>query len=191
MYGTIQFKIYEINPLNERTYYNINPDGSNVITVYNKDKSAGAVESALFNINDFYVADRDYINGVVSDPRRYKPYITRSGTLFPKNNFKISESAFTNKKVFIEVITKIGSYHKSCDLCSDFTKDSEMSTVDTKLYNLNKTAWDAVRFSAPILQIGPYRKAPSGGVEFTGGGGVHASNGIKYHNTYLQFTLKE
>ncbi len=136
-YGNIKYKIFELNERNERIYYNIGTAGSVEVVAYNKPKTNAAEERALFNINDYYVADRDYINGVVFDPSRYKPYITRSGTLFPKKNFKISEAAFRNKKVFIEIVSKIGSYHKGCDLCTDFTKDAEMALADTKVFNTN------------------------------------------------------
>ncbi len=192
-YGTIKYKIFELNDRNERVYYNLSLAGSGYENVvWAASKNSGRVMPLLYNINDFYVADRDYIDGIVWDPARYKPYIaTSGGSGHARTNFKINETAYRNKKVFIEFFTKIGSYHKGCDLCTDFTRDAEMDREEVKVYNLNATAWESIRFNEKMIQVGPFRAPASGPVTFTGGGGIQSGNGIASHTTYLNFTLMD
>jgi hypothetical protein len=190
-YGTIKYKIFELNERNERVYYNIGDGGGVEKTAYNKPKTTDAVEANLYNIDEYYIADRDYIDGVITDPRRYKPNVNTKGSAASKHNFKINEVAYRNNKIFIECTTKIGSYHKGCDLCTDFTKDAEMPAGITNVYNVKMSTRGTVKFASNILQVGPFRAAPAGNTKFTGGGGFNDASGPAYHTTYVQFSLKD
>jgi len=196
MYGTITYSLYELNAANVKINVRTNIAASPWnVSVFQKRKAVDEVAGAVFNIADYYVADRDYITGVLSDPRRYKPLLGGAGSI-QNNFFNVDDEAFQNKKVFMEVKVKIGSAHKSCDLCSGFTWDAEMIREETKIYNI--VDFGLARFPNKTIQVGPFRHvANSGAVTFGGGGGFHENNtpggGVNFtgpaHSTYIQFSV--
>jgi hypothetical protein len=197
MYGNIQYNVFEVNARGEW----IRCPSGNVsmpytVTVFQNEKGNNVIKRYVYNINEFYVADRDYVASRLSG---YKPSIS-SMIAAASQNFIVDDTALNNNRVKIEVKIKLGSAHKGCDACTDHTWDAAMTTTQTFLIDVKRPD-ERNRFASfETVQAGPYRKDTSTGrVRFEGGGGfsdgpVSASGGPGFtgreHATYVQFSIR-
>ena len=200
VYGKVAYTVYEINEQGERINCKAGTTFSSPFTniVFEQIKGKKSFPPAIFNSSDFYVADRDYVNGMNWDDRRIKPSITtRPESVNRPLEFWVDEAAYARNKVFLEVKIKLGSAHKSGDLSTDFTWDAEMTTEEIRTIELNRLPGAARFRDLSTLQIGAFRQVATGPVTFTGGGGVFdgptQNGGVGFtgppHNTYVQFSI--
>lgn len=90
-------------------------------------------------------------------------------------NFKIGASALTQGRVWVMVTSTIGSAHKTCDLCDDFSSNVKMEAPITESFPLNKLYGGSKIVDAGHNKIvlGPYRaKGNRDGWAATASGGI-------------------
>jgi hypothetical protein len=87
-------------------------------------------------------------------------------------NFKVGRNALRDGRVKIVVISNLGSAHKTCDLCDDFSSNVRMAAAVTEVLPINHAGGRVIDASHNRLILGPYEA--SGLAEH----GVAASNGI-------------
>jgi hypothetical protein len=88
--------------------------------------------------------------------------------------FKAGRNALRDGRVRIVVISNLGSAHKTCDLCDDFSSNVRMTAAVRNVFPINRTYADKRIIDATHnrLVLGPYEA--SGLAEH----GIAASNGI-------------
>ncbi len=121
---------------------------------------------------------------------------TAANTVGAKQYFYIDSGAlFTPKGISslsMEVSTTLGSAHKSCDLCNDFTWDAKMNEAVTE----SKSTHEYIVLgnkAVALFQFGPYRKHPQGYQRLRPNDiyklAVNNFSGPE-HETYIQFSIK-
>ena len=83
-----------------------------------------------------------------------------------KTEFIVGATALAEGRVVMEVKTRIGSAHKTCDLCDDFSSNVVMKTAITETIPLNRT-------SQSNIVLGPYKaEGKRDGNSLTASGGI-------------------
>jgi hypothetical protein len=86
--------------------------------------------------------------------------------------FKVGRNALRDGRLKIVVISKLGSAHKTCDLCDDFSSNVTMAAAVTEVLPINHADGRVIDATHNRLILGPYEA--SGLAEH----GIAASNGI-------------
>lgn len=110
------------------------------------------------------------------------------------NSYPFNRATVINKKYSFTTYVKIGSAHKQCNICTDFTWDVEMKTRDEIKVDLSYDVQHGYKDSArqtpyllDFIQIGPFRSNE----QYTGGLRTKRDNHTgPQHATYIQFTTK-
>lgn len=88
--------------------------------------------------------------------------------------FSVGATALREGKVSLNVTTKIGSAHKSCDLCDDFSSNVTMAAPISETININKPGTRMVDAAHPKVIMGPYAAHGSrDGSAITASGGTN------------------
>lgn len=99
----------------------------------------------------------------------------RGGVGEALGTFQVGASALREGRVSVMVISNIGSAHKTCDLCDDYTSNVHMSAPATESFPLNKSyvGGKIVDGSHPKVVLGPYHAHGSrDGFAITASGGT-------------------
>jgi hypothetical protein len=154
---------------------------ANLQTAFDQ-RSGNFVPENLFNINNYWLLQRDGTRETLNSSRRYP-----SGKYSIQSNsnvqgaaggveFIVDEGALYNNRIFLTVYSKLNSAHKGCDLCSDYTDYTGMQQETETSYLLDPLAgvtrnMETGGSGSYLIQAGPYRVAGVG----------------PDHLTYLQF----
>jgi hypothetical protein len=196
MYGKIEYNVFELNSFNERVYCNKSgPGNTNNKTLYYKEKSSANTYPFIYNINDFYLADRDF--SIRNENQgKVKPNITTIAPGILAEDVFVDDTALNNGRVKLEVKVKLGFAHKGCDLCSDYTLDAAMNNTATFIVDI-KQPEAAYRIpNLESIQLGPLRKnnltTTSSPATYNGcmANGIEGFSGPA-HATYLQFSIRK
>jgi hypothetical protein len=100
-------------------------------------------------------------------------------------NFVVGASGLRDGRVGIIITTSLGSAHKTCDLCDDFSSNVRMTAPVTKTYPINRAGSDGRILNAANnrIQSGPLRAQGS-----RDGFAITASGGI-FLDFHTQFTV--
>lgn len=172
MYGNISYRLVEkdVNGNIVDVCKTIKPaesDQWSSVTVYSNSKNAATAPANLYDVSKFYIKERD--GNRTNLPRLYT--YPRDEDTYILHYF--DEDAYQQDRIFLEVTTNIGSHHKGCDLCSDYTDNATMIRNMVKQISVARAG-----STAGLLQVGKFRSA-SGEGGFTG----------PEHATYLDFTF--
>lgn len=173
MYGTIRYRIIEKDVNGNIVGFSKTIKASEStqwgwVNVFNAPKNDATVYPLAFDVNKYFVQERDghrsnrVLGNLHDAPRDGDTYILHY----------FDSLAFQQNRIFLEVTANIGSHHKGCDLCTDYTDNASMVTAVVKLIPITR--------NAPFgqLQVGKYR-ATGGQGDFSG----------SEHATYLDFTF--
>lgn len=100
-------------------------------------------------------------------------------------NFVVGASGLRDGRVGVIITTSLGSAHKTCDLCDDFSSNVRMTAPVTKTYPINRAGSDGRILNAANnrIQSGPLRAQGS-----RDGFAITASGGI-FLDFHTQFTV--
>jgi hypothetical protein len=160
-----------INPLitdkwsfDNNTIFRINAFTESKAMVQQQNK----ICTTLYNIKDFY-----------SPVTSGKPFLLLRGDYSPYDfHFIVGGMNIVEKGVYLKLKVNLGSAHKGCDLCTDFTWDATMANSDIRIIKLEKlgTPTPGAGMSSTYF-IGNYRSDVR-----QNGGTIGPA-----HSTYLQF----
>ncbi|NOT92211.1 hypothetical protein [Ferruginibacter sp.] len=158
-----------INPIitdqwsfNNNTTFRINAFKESKEDVQQQNKNC----TMLYNIKDYY-----------SPVNTGRPFLLLTGDYSPYDfHFIVGSMSIVNKGVYLKLKVDLGSAHKGCDLCTDFTWDAKMATADIKNIPLEKLGTPTPGGINSTYFVGNYRSD----VRTNGG-----TNG-PLHATYLQ-----
>ncbi len=215
MYGQISYNLNE-TPLsisNGTSYRRMNPikpknidrsfDNNLRYNVFRQIQDNNEVCPFVYKVCNYCTPSNGYPLKQVIERRRGsgnadgKSYLqTAANTVNAKQYFYIDSGAlFTPKGIStlsMQISSKIGSAHKSCDLCNDFTWDATMNEEITESKNTNEYAIIDNKAVA-LFQFGPYRKSTGGSQRLDPNDryklAVNNFSGPE-HGTYIQFSIK-
>lgn len=173
MYGTIKYRIVE-KDLNgnivgfSKTIKASESTQWGWVNVFNAPKNDAVVYPLVFDVNKYFIQDRDghrtnrQYGNLHDAPRDEDTYILHY----------FDSAAFQHNRIFLEVTTNIGSHHKGCDLCTDYTDNATMVTPVVK--------------QIPITINSPFGQLQAGKYRSKGGQGDFLG---PEHATYLDFSF--
>jgi tRNA threonylcarbamoyladenosine modification (KEOPS) complex Pcc1 subunit len=206
LYGNISYYLKEYTNNGRLVKYGpYNIDGNiqeeRRYEVFQQEKGTDYICPFVYNYLD--ISPRDFQTGyplVSQDRRRFQN--NRNGeaylqTIAETNNnkqfFYVDSNALYNyrgsKSLSFHLVVKLGSAHKSCDLCTDFTWDAAMAeTVDI---DDNTGSYILINNKAiSVLQFGEFRKLIYRPVGSRGSLNITNRFTGPEHPTYVQFSLK-
>ncbi len=176
LYGNISYKIYELDRENGEAiktpmlYSTQNQGYANEtsFSIFNKERGTDYTAPFVYNAYDFGIAHNKKGGLRRSSDNVYGQKFLQSIAPIPnaKLEFFVDSLSYAKKRrVILEIDLKIGSAHKSCNICTDFTWDAAMTnTHNEKIclpYNLEEITFLGNRnrpIKLDIIQLGPFRE---------------------------------
>ncbi|MBP6430792.1 MAG: hypothetical protein KA319_03415 [Ferruginibacter sp.] len=177
LYGKISYQIKEFDEYNREyvlcNFIDFKSRKPDVITVFDVPKNANnPISNYVYNIRNAY------LQSLEGEPRgntgRNKLFYSPRAENEPYEEFLVDKNAYIQKRIKIEVITNIGTHHKSCHTCFDYTADASMLNPITQYITI--TNYPNYDFN---VQAGNFRHSSTG--NFNG----------PAHSTFVDFTYSE
>lgn len=134
VFGDIKIKVFELAPVDGAQSYMISSAGTYF---------RGPDRFTFLPFNNASAATTPLYTNYVHNANPSVPTVTtivsgRGGVGEALGTFRVGANALREGRVSIQVISNIGSAHKTCDLCDDFTSNCRMSAPVTEAVPLNK-----------------------------------------------------
>lgn len=181
MYGTVKIRLLERdrNGMIRTVCRSADPsrqDAEGWITVYNRESGAEGADPQVYDLQRYNVYHPE--SGFRLQPDQSKKSWLFRQPLDGDRPYELiyfdSLSLYTGE-LRMEVKARIGSHHKGCDLCTDYTAGASMTEERVQEYVVR-----SFRQGGGRIQAGNYRVSGGAGA-FTG----------PAHNTFLDFTYTE
>ncbi|MES2448784.1 MAG: hypothetical protein V4546_16485 [Bacteroidota bacterium] len=164
------------------------------INIFNVPKYKDYVSPFVYNESNAELTPKAKRRGPLNFPPNVKVLFSVADLPNAKKFFYVDSASYIERKnkYSFTAFVKVGSAHKGCEACTDFTWDAEMKTSDeVKLdlpYDIQSDYLDGTRrqrFRLDFIQVGPFRAPNYIGQltkkdNFTG----------PPHATFFQFTTK-
>jgi hypothetical protein len=164
------------------------------VNIFNIPKYKDYVCQFVYNETDAELTPKAKRKGPLNFPPNVKVLLSVADLPNAKKVFYVDSASYIERKnkYSFTAFVKVGSAHKGCEACTDFTWDAEMKTSDeVKLdlpYDIQSDFIDRTRqqrFKFDFIQVGPFRAPyyigqPTKKDNFTG----------PPHATFFQFTTK-
>ncbi len=178
MYGKVQIRMVEKDASGNilsvcKTFDESRMDANGWVTVFNIPKSENRVPANLYDINRYFIADRDVDVTGRKTPGKARLFRLPLNEDRPYELFYFDSLSFRRGDLTLEVKANLGSHHKGCDLCTDYTDNASMAREAVQSFGV-KNYPDFENY----IQAGRFRTSDAAGGLI---GPVHA--------TYLDFSF--
>lgn len=173
MYGIIKYRIIEKDVSGNVLSICKNIDERRTdewgwVTLFQKSKNESIIPANLYNIDNYFIKERSK-TAAGQKPFLFRPPLNED---LPYEVFLFDALTYDEGNLKLEISINIGTHHKSCDLCSDYTDNASMINEYVQEYTIKREQ------NLYNIQPGKFRSA-SGVGGFTG----------PEHATYLDFTF--
>lgn len=132
MYGKVQIRMVEKDASGNtlsvcKTFDESRMDANGWVTVFDIPKTAGTVPSNLYDINRYFIAERDIDVTGRKNTSRGRLFRTPLNEDRPYELFYFDSLSYRRGDLTLEVKASLGSHHKGCDLCTDYTDNASMA----------------------------------------------------------------